>query len=154
MRNGPANGAHRSGPDDGRANGADPDLWLQRAGFSVFFDVQPTGPGGPVELRRRTRLYHEETGDEATYPGWEPTDWVSWILGRLRSARPPSEPAGATASLVSMEIIDVRRVGHPTPGTGDDIASVELKLRVTGMAKLNRTLGARVVGVLFGPEPR
>jgi hypothetical protein len=153
MHNGPADDAHRSGPDDGRANGAEPGPWLQRAGFSVFFDVQLTEPGGAGELRRRTRLYHEENGDEATYPGWEPTDWVSWILGRLGSARPPSEPAGATASLVSMEIIDVRRVGHPTPGAGDGTVSVELKLRVTGMAELNRTLGARVVGVLFGPEP-
>jgi hypothetical protein len=154
MRNGPADDAHRSGPDDGRAKGAEPGRWLQRAGFSVFFDVQPTGPGGPAELRRRTRLYHEETGDDTTYPGWEPTDWVRWTLGRLESARPPSEPSGTTASLVSVEIIDVRLAGHPTPSTGDDIVSVELKLRVTAMAELNRTLGARVVGVLFGPEPR
>ncbi len=67
---------HRSSLGDGRANGAEPGPWLQRAG--------------------------------------------------------PSEPAGATASLVS----------------------VELKLRVTGMAELNRALGARVFGGLFGPGPR
>lgn len=103
MHNGPAD-AHRSGPDDGRGNGAEPGPWLQRAGFSVFFDVQLTEPGGAGELHRRTRLY--------------------------------------------------RRVGHPTPGTGDGTVSVELKLRVTGMAELNRTSGAKVVGVLFGPEPR
>ena len=147
MDGGPADGGQRSGP----AGGALPDRWQQRAGFSVFFDVQPAGPG---EVRRRTRLYHEETGDETTFPGWAPADWVGWMLSRLGSARPPSEPAGPTASLVSMEIIDVRLAGHPAPGAGDDSVAVELQLRVTGMAELHRMLGAKVVGVLFGPGPR
>ena len=68
MHNRPADDAHRSGRDDGRANGAEPGPWLQRAGSSVFFDVQLTEPGGAGELRRRTRLYHEENGTEATLP--------------------------------------------------------------------------------------
>ena len=147
MDNGPADGGQPSGPADERV----PGRWQQRAGFSVFFDVRP---GGLDELRRRARLYHEETGDETAFRGWEPTDWVRWMLDRLGSARPPSEPAGAAASLVSMEIIDVRLVGDVAPGAGDDSVAVELQLRVTGMAELNRTLGARVVGVLFGPESR
>ena len=115
MRDGPADGAQRPGP----ADGAVPDRWQQRAGFSVFFDTQPRGPG---ELRWRTRLYHEETGDETTFPGSGPTDWVRWMLGRLGSAQPPSEPveAPAPAPAVSMEIIDARLVGDPMPSVGDD----------------------------------
>jgi hypothetical protein len=144
MDSGPADGGQPSGPSS-------PGQWEQRAGFSVFFDVQPSGPG---ELLQRTRLYHEETGDETTFSGWEPRDWVRWMLDRLRSAQPPSEPAGEPASVVSMEIIDVRLVGDQAPGPDDDSVAVELQLRVSGMAELHRTLAARVVGVLFGPVPR
>ena len=124
-----------------------PGRWRQCAGFSVFFDVEPDDRG------RRTRLYHEETGDETVFPGWGPTDWVKWMLDRLSSARPPSEPGDAAASVVSMEIIDARLVGDPVPGAGADAVAVELRLRVSGMAELNRTLAARVVGVLFGSDP-
>ncbi len=134
--------------------GAIPDRWRQRAGFSVFFDVGSPGPSGPGDRRRRTRLYHEETGDEVMLPGWGPTDWVKWMLDRLSAARPRSEPAGEAASVVSVEIIDARLVGDPAPGARDDTVAVELRLRVSGMAEMNRTLAARVVGILFGSEPR
>jgi hypothetical protein len=133
----------------GPAGGAAPGRWQQRAGFSVFFDTQPVGRG---ELRWRTRLYHEETEDQTTFPDSGPTDWVRWMLDRLE-AQPPSEP-GASASVVSMKIIDVRLVGKPQLSVGDDSVGVELRLQVTGMAELHRALGARVVGVVFGPEPQ
>jgi len=149
MRNEPADGGQPSGPA-----GAPPDRWQQRAGFSVFFDVRSPGPSRPGDLHRRTRMYHEESGDDTMFPGWGPTDWVKWMLDRLGSARPPSESADAAASLVSMEIIDARLVGDPAPGGGEDVIAVELKLRVSGMAELNRTLAARVVGVLFGSDFR
>jgi hypothetical protein len=149
MDDGLADGGQPSGPSD-----AEPGRWQQRAGFSVFFDAQPAGPGGPGGLRRRTRLYHEETGNETTFRGWEPADCVRWMLDRLGSAQPPSEPDGAPASLVSMEIVDVRPVGDPVPPAGDDSVAVELRLRVTGVAELRRTLGTRMVGVWFGPYPR
>ncbi len=145
MGNGSADGGQRSG----HADDAAPSRWRQRAGFSVFFDLQPSGPG---ELRRRTRIYHEETGDETTFPGDEPADWVRWMLGRLGSADPVSGAGGPVASVVTMEIIDVRLTGDPAPG--DDSVGVELQLRVTGIAELHRALGARVVGVLVGPGPR
>ena len=167
MDNGLADGGQPSAPSDV------PGRWQQRAGFSVFFDAHTTGPGGSGELRRRTRLYHDETGNETTLRGWEPTDWVRWVLDRLGSAQPPSASAGATVSLVSMEIVDVRLVGDPEfrrevvqdPGGlqgaslrggrgGDDTVAVELRLRVTGMAELRQTLRAKVAGVLFGPYPQ
>ncbi len=141
MRNGPAD----SGQPSGAADDAAPRRWQQRAGFSVFFDVQPGEPG------QRTRLYHEETGDEITLSGCEPTGWVRWMLDRLGSAQ--SEATGTTAAVVTMEIIDARLTGDPAPG-GSDSVGEELQLRVTGIAELHRALGAKVVGVLFGPGPR
>lgn len=142
MDNGPADGGQPSSP----AGEQEPGRWQQRAGFSVFFDFQPGEPG------QRTRLYHEETGDEITLPDCEPTDWVRWMLDRLGSAQP--EATGTTAAVVMMEIIEARLTGDPAPGAGGDSVGVELQLRVTGIAELHRALGAKVVGVLFGPGPR
>jgi hypothetical protein len=149
MRDEPAESGLPPEPADAIA-----DRWHQRAGFSVFFDVRAPGRGRPGERRRRTRLYHEETGDETMLPGWGPTDWVKWMLDRLSAARPPSEPAGEAVSVVSMEIIDARLAGDPAPGAPDDTVAVELQLRVSGIAELNRTLAAKVVGILFGSDPR
>jgi hypothetical protein len=144
-RDGPVNGSRRPAA----AAGEVPDPWRQQAAFSVFFD---TRPGLPGQLRWRTRLYHEESADETTFLGNEPTGWVRWMLDRLGSGQPRLQPAGSPASLVSMEIMDARLVGDPT-GIGDDCVKVELQLRVTGLDALHRALGAKVVGVLFGPEP-
>ena len=139
MPDGPANGTRPLGA----AAGEVPDRWHQHAGFSVFFD---TRPGLPGDLRWRTRLYHEESADEITLSDDDPASWVRWILDRLGSAQPLSEPVGA---LLSMEIIDVRLVADPK-STGD--ATVDLQLRFTGLDELHRVLGARVAGALFGPE--
>ncbi len=139
MRDGPEDGAQPAGA----AADEVPDRWHQLAGFSVSFD---TRPGLPGRVHWRTRLYHEESAEEATLAGNDAASWVRWILDRLGSARPLPEPVGA---LVSMEIINVRLAGDPT-GPGD--AKVELQLRFTGLDELHRALGARVVGALFGPE--
>jgi hypothetical protein len=145
MYNGPANSGQSPGPAGERV----PGRWQQRAGFSVFFDIRPAGPD---ELRRRTRLYHEETGDETTVHGWEPAAWVSWMLDRQDSAHPSSGTA-ATVSVVSMEIIDVRLTADSAPGADDASPGTGLRLRITGMAQLGRMTGARIVGILFGPDP-
>lgn len=101
MRDLPADGWQHPCP----LSGGSPGRWQQQAGFSVFFDARPGEAG---ELRRRTRLYHEETGEETELPGSEPAEWVTWMLGRLQSAQSPSERAGTSASVVSMEITEVR----------------------------------------------
>jgi hypothetical protein len=140
MRDGTADAPQEAGP----AGGVVPDRWQQCSGFSIFFDIHPGGAG------RRARLYHEETGDETTFAGAEPTEWVGWILDRLGPAQPLAEAAGATATVVSLEIIDAKLTGNPVPGADDDSVRVELRLRVTGLAELHRMLGAKVAGVLFG----
>jgi hypothetical protein len=144
VRDGPANGAR---PPAAAAREA-PDRWHQHAGFSVFFD---TRFGLPGELRSRIRLYHEESAEETTFPGNELTGWVKWVLDRVGSAQPLSERVDGHVSVVSMEIVDARMVGDPKD-IADDCLRVELQLRVTGLDELHRALGARVVGVLFGPE--
>jgi hypothetical protein len=126
------------------------DRWRQCAGFSVFFDVESPDLPGPGELHRRIRLYHEETAGEATFPGWRSAEWVNWMLGRLGSPKSPSDPTDAACSLVSMEIVDARLMADPVPGAGDDTVAVELRLSISGIADLNRTLTSKVVGVLFG----
>jgi hypothetical protein len=143
-RDGPVNGTRPAA-----AAGEVSAPWNQQAGFSVFFD---TRPGLPGQLRWRTRLYHEESADESTFLGNEPTGWVRWMLERLGSAQPRLQTADSPVSLVSMEIVDAQLIGD-TKGVGDDCVKVELQLRVTGLDELHRALGAKVVGVLFGPEP-
>ena len=105
---------------------AEPDRWLQQAGFSIFFDVQPGSPP------RRTRLYHEETGDEATFPGWEPAGWASWILGRLGLAPPASSAAGTTVPVLTIKIADARLTGVARPGTDDHRLEIQLHLWLPG----------------------
>lgn len=144
-RDGSVSGAWRPAAAAGEA----PDPWRQQAGFSVFFD---TRPGLPGQLRWRTRLYHEESADESTFLGNEPTGWVTWMLDRLGSAQSRPQLVDSLVSLVSMEIIDAQLIGDPK-GIGDDCVKVELQLRVTGLDELHRALGAKVVGVLFAPEP-
>src|SRR5260370_35498228 len=117
MGNGPADG----GPPFSPADDATPRQWQQRAGFSVFFDIQPGGPG---ELRRRTRLYHEETGDEATFPDAGPADWVRWMLDRLASAQPAAEAIGMAVG--AREITAGGTTGERHPRTGDDGGGGEL----------------------------
>jgi hypothetical protein len=145
LRDGPVNGARSPAAAGAREA---PDRWHQDAGFSVFFESRSGLPG---ELRSRTRLYHEESAEETIVVGTEPTAWVRWMLDRLRSDQPLSDPVNGTqASLVSLEIVDARIIRDPN-GASDDSVSVELQLRVTGLDELHRAVGARVVGVLFGP---
>jgi hypothetical protein len=147
LRDGPVKGARSRAAAGAREV---PDRWHQDAGFSVFFESRSGLPG---ELRSRTRLYHEESAQETIVVGSDPTAWVSWMLDRVGSATPLSGPVqDALASLVSLEIIDARMLGEPN-GVSDDSVRVELRLRVTGLDELHRAVGARVVGVLFGPDP-
>ena len=144
----------RDGPVSGpwppaAAAGEVTDPWRQQAGFSVFFD---TRPGLPGQLRWRTRLYHEESADENTFLGNEPAGWARWMLDRLGSAQPQLQPVGSPVALVSMEIINAQLIDG-AKALGDDCVKVELQLRVTGLDELHRALGAKIVGVLFGPEP-
>jgi hypothetical protein len=104
--------------------------WHQHAGFSLFFDAVAADADNPTW---QTRLYHDETGDEALLPGIDTAAWVKWILDRaelpdtartiasaLQTPPPPSAealpsepataalPALATPYAAQVEILDVQ----------------------------------------------
>jgi hypothetical protein len=87
-----------------------------------------------------------------TFPGWDPAEWMGWILSRPGLAGAASGAIGATASVITIEITGARLVGTARPG--DDRTEIELRLRVSGLPELHRALGATVAGVLFGPGSR
>ena len=73
--------------------------WHQCAGFTVFFDTLPGEPGATT---RQTRIYHDESGAEALFPGPDPAPWVAWMLERVEpQAQPgPADPAPPPAPAV------------------------------------------------------
>jgi hypothetical protein len=145
LRDGPAKGVRPCAATGARDA---PDRWHQNAGFSVFFESRSGLPG---ELCSRTRLYHEESAEETVVVGTEPTAWVRWMLDRVRSEQLLSKPVpAAPATLLSLEVVEARIIPDPN-GASDDSVSVVMQLRVTGLDELYRAVGARVVGVLFGP---
>ncbi|MGH3773800.1 MAG: hypothetical protein ACRDRW_20820 [Pseudonocardiaceae bacterium] len=85
----------------GREGGSASGRWRQHAAFSVFVDSLADDAGRPVW---RTRLYHEETGEETTVPGSAPLDWVRWIADRMGLVADPSDVGGARTETVLVEI--------------------------------------------------
>jgi hypothetical protein len=80
----------------GRASG---EGWRQRAGFSLF--IEDLSDGG---CSRRTRIYHDESGEEATFTQFEPIGLAVWMLRRLPPAAadspapPPIAPDDAPSA--------------------------------------------------------
>jgi hypothetical protein len=58
------------------AIGPKPQEWHQHAGFSLFFDYIAHNAD---EREWQTRLYHEETGNEALVEGTDTAVWAEWI---------------------------------------------------------------------------
>lgn len=81
----------RADPDNPRQSSrASGSVWRQRAGFSVFVEDRFDG-----EASRRTRIYHDESGDEATFAQFEPVGLAVWMLRRLpEAAKSAPSPAG------------------------------------------------------------
>jgi hypothetical protein len=77
--------------------------WHQCAGFTVFFDILP---GAEDPTAWQTRIYHDESGAEALFPGTDSAPWVAWMLERVdphgmqvaAPAAPPPEPPPSAAS--------------------------------------------------------
>jgi hypothetical protein len=76
-----------------------PSTWRQHAGFSVFFDYLIDEQG---EQLWQTRVYHDETDEEAIFPGVTTTPWAKWVT---EQAKLPAE---------SMPSV-TERVPEPTP---------------------------------------
>lgn len=124
------------------------DQWTQRAGFSVLFDVV-VGP--TADELWRTRIYHDETGEETELVGPVAAHWPRWLLDRLEPYGPADRgdrvPTGPETVLheVAIEIVDVRILSR-TPETGRiERVRLEADLRIDGLAELERRLGAAVL---------
>lgn len=92
--------------DQETAEGAPP-ANHQHAGFSVFFDHTTNDQGEDIW---HTRVYHDESGEEATLQGSDPAVWVQWILERTDlPERTGFTPPEAAAPLdLPIDILDVQ----------------------------------------------
>ena len=135
--------------EDATQRGEPDPIWTQRAGFSVLFDCMATPTAQEVW---RTRIYHDETGEETVLAGADALRWPRWIMARLVPHRmPDGESAGwpstadpTTVHEVAVEIVEVRLLDRRTEGADVDRARVVVDVRVRGLAALEQRLGTAV----------
>lgn len=135
--------------EDAAQRGEPDPIWTQRAGFSVLFDH--TAAADDVW---RTRIYHDETGQETVLAGADALRWPRWILARLTPHRKPdgeyagwpsaSDPA-ATVHDVAVEIVEVRLLDRSAEAADIERARVVVDVRVRGLAALEQRLGTAVI---------
>ena len=94
--------------------GPDEKTWRQHAGFSIFFDYVTDQNGEQAWQTRvwQTKTYHDESGGEEKFPGFEPSSWANWILNQaelpavfefpLEVAEIEEEPALEESSVPSL----------------------------------------------------
>ena len=125
--------------------------WTQRAGFSVLFDLAADPAAQEVW---RTRIYHDETGQEAVLAGVDTLRWPRWILARLAADRksdgddaawPSASDPAAAIQEVAVEIVEVRLHDRRTEAADIERARVVVDVRVRGLAALEQRLGTAVI---------
>lgn len=152
--------------------------WRQHAGFSMFVDVGRDAAG---EDRWQTRIYHEESGEEIVLTAAEATGWLTWVLQRLdlgmpdRRTSPIAPIVGDEVARLSVHLTDLRvdrvtdergrnddergrdddeRGRDDTVRSGERRVHLEAQLRITGLADVERSLGAALMRVAFDrPAP-
>ena len=137
--------------EDATQRGESDPTWTQRAGFSVLFD-RMVAPGAQDVWR--TRIYHDETGQETVLAGVDALRWPRWVLARLTPHRKPdgadagwpspSDPA-ATVHEVAVEIVEVRLLDRTSEAADIDGARLVVDVRVRGLAALEQRLGTAVI---------
>lgn len=115
----------------------------QYAGFSLFFDYLEHESG---LTEWQTRLYHEESGLEASIPHIEQDAWVEWIINKANlptiadSIAVEEEPAGKTALptrpkhpyKVDLNIEDMKILPKAATGDPPDSYVVEVPFVING----------------------
>jgi hypothetical protein len=90
--------------------------WRQQAGFSLFFDQVGEEEGNQ---EWRTRVYHDESGEETSFSETEPASWVKWIIERAElpavEEPVPAEPEITTEPAPALP--NVVEAGEPEPQT-------------------------------------
>lgn len=146
----------------GRDEASTPPRWQQRAAFSVFVDTTDDADGHTI---RQTRVYHEESGDETTFTGFDQTALVAWMVRRIDNsptARSPIEPAGEGTSgaaapapptrthLLRVDVMSVRLLERTaTPqGSNDQDVRIEARLRIAELPRLLGSLGEVLIAAV------
>ncbi len=118
----------------------------QLAGFSIFLDevVDASGRTG-----RETRLYHAESGAEATLTGVSPERWIAWILAGTDAPTP--EPGygslgpTATAEVTSVEILGVATTDADGESSSLHTLTARVVVQLTGVGPLEQAIGSRIL---------
>lgn len=148
-----------NGPDGGRSpEDAPPEVrepagatrWEQQAAFSVFVETAATANGQRV--RRRSRIYHEESGDETTLVGFDEEEITRWIVGHVGPSTDKSTNVAAyrPTNTLQVGVIVVRvleRIARSDDGDDEEVR-IELRLRVAGLSQLVGSLGEALVSAL------
>lgn len=148
-----AGGPTPDGADRDARPGAGPRR--QQAGFSIFVDQVADAHG---RRHWETRLYHAESGVEATLTGASPEHWVAWILERLGTADigcsdPRLEPPRAVVEVASVEIDDVTVADDVDRGDSLHTITARVTVQVAGVAPLEREIGSQIMhGIVHAPR--
>lgn len=114
----------------------------------MFFDVAED----PAREVWRTRIYHEESGQEDILTGPGTAEWSGWIRARLDAGLPPTaEPAGREVHRLAVEVVGVRLISRTSDGDDVDIVHIESSLRIDGLAALAKAVGAAAVSRGIAP---
>jgi len=123
--------------------------WQQHAGFYVFFDYETGEDGEQVWQTRvwQTRAYHNESGEEETFPGVGPAPWVNWILKKAElldvADLAPAEPEIAVSredieaeaqEEARIDILDVQlSKSSPSSGVPEKKLMAEVRFQISGV---------------------
>ncbi len=127
----------------------------QQAGFSVFLDQVLDEAGA---MHWESRLYHAESGAETAFAGASPDQWIGWILDRIANAggamaSAVSSPSLATVEVASVELREVTFItDDPTSEGSLHTMKAQLVVQLTGVARLEREIGSRVLRGMAGPD--
>lgn len=108
--------------------------YRQFAGFSLFFDSKQTQSAEP---EWQTRIYHDETGEEAVFSGIKPNEWLAWMQERaqLPIEQTPSHTPERAQAQPKISIIDVElgeTVALPGAPEGHLVAEISFELHGDG----------------------
>jgi Uncharacterized conserved protein len=111
-------------------------VYRQYAGFSLFFDRKQTQSG---ESEWQTRIYHDESGEEAVFEGIQAQQWLAWIQERTQLPIEPAPSPEPPQARPQIRIIDVqvsKTVALPGAPEGHLVAEISFELQGEGYQSL------------------
>lgn len=123
--------------------------WLERAAFHVAFDYMHAADGQP---RWQTRVYHEESDDQAAWPGLARDALLEWML-RKSNAQALSAATPAAPDMPSASAAPAPRPAVDIAVEGIRLAEAQSEREVGGALPADRMRAEIVFRVLnLAPE--